>query len=276
MKSEIIQIPIMETEFLDKNNNFYNKQDIRSTIISQSKDNSYPVIFNHNVLGLAFVDIHSKSILLNHIFSISNNIDIKYIYELIDNGYKAYPSFCETNKGIVLNLFYINKPLYDESINKDNYISWDEYFMAIAEVVKLRSKDPNTKVGACIVKDNKILSTGYNGFPRGCDDNKYPWDKGNKNEVDNKYFYVVHAELNAILNSTQSVKDSTIYVTLYPCNECAKAIIQSGIKKVIYKNIDLSTEEKKCKIQHTGQMFTDAGVEVYMYENREINISIGE
>lgn len=276
MKSEIIQIPIMETEFLDKNNNFYNKQDIRSTIISQSKDNSYPVIFNHNVLGLAFVDIYSKSILLNHIFSISNNIDIKYIYELIDNGYKAYPSFCETNKGIVLNLFYIDKPLYDESINKDNYISWDEYFMAIAEVVKLRSKDPNTKVGACIVKDNKILSTGYNGFPRGCDDNKYPWDKGNENEVDNKYFYVVHAELNAILNSTQSVKDSTIYVTLYPCNECAKAIIQSGIKKVIYKNIDLSTEEKKCKIQHTGQMFTDAGVEVCMYENREINISIGE
>ena len=169
-----------------------------------------------------------------------------------------------------------NKPLYDESINKDNYISWDEYFMAIAEVVKLRSKDPNTKVGACIVKDNKILSTGYNGFPRGCDDNKYPWGKGNENEVENKYFYVVHAELNAILNSTQSVKDSTIYVTLYPCNECAKAIIQSGIKKVIYKNIDLSTEEKKCKIQHTGQMFTDAGVEVCMYENREINISIGE
>lgn len=276
MKSEIIQIPIMETEFLDKNNNFYNKQYIRSTIISQSKDNSYPVIFNHNVLGLAFVDIYSESILLNHIFSISNNIDIKYIYELIDNGYKAYPSFCETDKGIVLNLFYIDKPLYDESINKDNYISWDEYFMAIAEVVKLRSKDPNTKVGACIVKDNKILSTGYNGFPRGCDDDKYPWDKGNENEVDNKYFYVVHAELNAILNSTQSVKDSTIYVTLYPCNECAKAIIQSGIKKVIYKNIDLSTEEKKCKIQHTGQMFTDAGVEVCMYENREINISIGE
>ena len=276
MKSEIIQIPLMETEFVDKNNNFYNKQDIRSTIISQSKDNSYPVIFNHNVLGLAFVDIHSKSILLNHIFSISNNIDIKYIYELIDDGYKAYPSFCETNKGIVLNLFYIDKPLYDESINKDNYISWDEYFMAIAEVVKLRSKDPNTKVGACIVKDNKILSTGYNGFPRGCDDDKYPWGKGNENEVDNKYFYVVHAELNAILNSTQSVKDSTIYVTLYPCNECAKAIIQSGIKKVIYKNINLSTEEKKCKIQHTGQMFTDAGVEVCMYENREINISIGE
>ena len=276
MKSEIIQIPIMETEFLDKNNNFYNKQDILSTIILQSKDNSYPVIFNHNFLGSAFVDIYSKSILLNHIFSISNNIDIKYIYELIDNGYKAYPSFCETNKGIVLNLFYIDKPLYDESINKDNYISWDEYFMAIAEVVKLRSKDPNTKVGACIVKDNKILSTGYNGFPRGCNDNKYPWDKGNENEVDNKYFYVVHAELNAILNSTQSVKDSTIYVTLYPCNECAKAIIQSGIKKVIYKNIDLSTEEKKCKIQHTGQMFTDAGVEVCMYENREINITIGE
>ena len=102
---------------------------------------------------------------------------------------------------------------------------------------------------------------------------------GNSNNgyaLNNKYFYVVHAELNAILNSTQSVKDSTIYVTLYPCNECAKAIIQSGIKKVIYKNIDLSTEEKKCKIQHTGQMFTDAGVEVCMYENREINISIGE
>lgn len=274
MKSEIIQIPIMETEFLDKNNNFYNKQDIRSTIISQSKDNSYPVIFNHNVLGLAFVDIHSKSILLNHIFSISNNIDIKYIYELIDNGYKAYPSFCETNKGIVLNLFYIDKPLYDESINKDNYISWDEYFMAIAEVVKLRSKDPNTKVGACIVKDNKILSTGYNGFPRGCDDDKYPWGKGNENEVDNKYFYVVHAELNAILNSTQSVKDSTIYVTLYPCNECAKAIIQSGIKHIFYMRVKADTDEKKRIIDATCRMFDDAGVVYEHYKSSGLMLEI--
>ena len=107
-------------------------------------------------------------------------------------------------------------------------ISWDEYFMGLAHLSALRSKDPNTQVGACIVdEDKKVVSIGYNGMPRGCDDNKMPWDK---------YAYVVHAELNAILNSPRTLKDTILYVSLFPCNECAKAIIQSGIKKIYYES----------------------------------------
>ena len=114
-----------------------------------------------------------------------------------------------------------------------DYISWDEYFMGVADLSGRRSKDPNTQVGACIVsQDNIILSTGYNGFPKGCSDDEFPWEReGN----DTKYPFVVHAELNAILNCNgKSLKGSKIYVALFPCNECAKAIIQSGIGEVIY------------------------------------------
>ena len=118
---------------------------------------------------------------------------------------------------------------------RSNYISWDEYFMGIALLSGERSKDPNSQVGACIVSpDNKILSIGYNGFPIGCSDDEIPWDREG-DFVDTKYPYVCHSELNAILNYTGStLKQSRIYVTLFPCNECAKAIIQSGIKEVIY------------------------------------------
>lgn len=118
----------------------------------------------------------------------------------------------------------------------NNAISWQEYFMAMAHLAKMRSKDPNTKVGACIVDDNnRIVSMGYNGFPFGCSDDIFPWS--NKGDPKNtKYMYVVHAELNAILNSNKSLKGTTLYVSLFPCNECAKAIIQSGIKKVIYED----------------------------------------
>ena len=117
---------------------------------------------------------------------------------------------------------------------REDYIKWDEYFMGIALLSAKRSKDPSTQVGACIVsEENKIVGIGYNGFPIGCDDDNLPW--GNKGEfVDTKYPYVCHAELNAILNSTKNLKDCRIYVALFPCNECAKAIVQSGIKKVIY------------------------------------------
>ena len=120
-------------------------------------------------------------------------------------------------------------------MKRENYISWDEYFMGVAVLAAQRSKDPNTQVGACIVsQDNIILSTGYNGFPIGCSDDEYPWERdGDSN--DTKYPYVVHAELNAILNANgRSLRDAKLYVALFPCNECAKAIIQSGIREVIY------------------------------------------
>lgn len=118
---------------------------------------------------------------------------------------------------------------------RQDYISWDEYFMGIAMLSSYRSKDPNTQVGACIVNnDNKIMSMGYNGFPRGCDDDTFPWDRSGE-EYETKYPYVCHAELNAILNAGgRNLEGSRIYVALFPCNECAKAIIQSGIKEVLY------------------------------------------
>lgn len=118
-----------------------------------------------------------------------------------------------------------------------NYISWDDYFMSVAQLTAKRSKDPSTQVGACIAnKQNKIVATGYNGMPNGIDDDIVPWDKEGS-FMDTKYAYVVHAELNAILNRTLVDQDSCrLYVTLFPCNECAKAIIQAGIKHVIYQS----------------------------------------
>ena len=115
-----------------------------------------------------------------------------------------------------------------------NYIVWDEYFMGVAVLSSKRSKDPSTKVGACIVnEDKKIVGIGYNGFPAGCSDDVFPWDREG-DYLECKYPYVVHAEPNAILNSTVPLKGATIYVTLFPCNECAKLIIQSGIKEIVY------------------------------------------
>ena len=118
-------------------------------------------------------------------------------------------------------------------MKRQNYISWDEYFMGVAMLAAQRSKDPNTQVGACIVsKDNIIISTGYNGMPKGCSDDDFPW---NRDGAETKYPYVVHAELNAILNANgRDLRDSKIYVALFPCNECAKAVIQSGIREIYY------------------------------------------
>ena len=122
-------------------------------------------------------------------------------------------------------------------MKRENYISWDTYFMSIAKLSSLRSKDPSTQVGACIVSsDNRILSIGYNGAPNGFDDEDFPWEREGK-PVDTKYMYVCHAELNAILNFRGNKRDlegSKLYASLFPCNECAKAIVQSGIKEVIY------------------------------------------
>ena len=118
---------------------------------------------------------------------------------------------------------------------RNDYISWDEYFMGIAVLSSFRSKDPNTQVGCCIVSDkNKILSVGYNGFPTGCSDDEFPWHREGESSLNTKYPFVAHAELNAILNSRVSLEGAKLYVTLFPCNECAKAIIQSGIKEVVY------------------------------------------
>ena len=118
-------------------------------------------------------------------------------------------------------------------MNRTDYISWDEYFMGVAKLAARRSKDPNTQVGACIVsQEDIIISTGYNGMPKGCSDDAFPWAREGE---DTKDPYVVHAELNAILNANgRDLRGSRLYVALFPCNECAKAIIQSGVKEVLY------------------------------------------
>ena len=118
-------------------------------------------------------------------------------------------------------------------MKRTDYISWDEYFMGVAKLAARRSKDPSTQVGACIVsQDNIIISTGYNGMPKGCSDDEFPWAREG---AETKYPYVVHAELNAILNANgRDLRGSRVYVALFPCNECAKAIIQSGVKEVVY------------------------------------------
>lgn len=118
---------------------------------------------------------------------------------------------------------------------RQDYISWDEYFMGVALLSAKRSKDPSTQVGACIVnKNNKIVGAGYNGLPMGCDDDEFPWEKQGE-FLDTKYPYVCHAELNAILNNIgMELRGCKIYTALFPCNECSKAIIQAGITEVIF------------------------------------------
>ena len=146
-------------------------------------------------------------------------------------------------------------------MKRQDYISWDEYFMGIAMLAAKRSKDPNTQVGACIVSpDNIIISTGYNGMPKGCSDDIFPWDRSGEQDQ-TKYPYVVHAELNAILNANgRDLRGSKLYVALFPCNECAKAIIQSGVKEVYYlsdKNADsMSTLASKRMMMSAGVKFT--------------------
>jgi len=118
---------------------------------------------------------------------------------------------------------------------RKEYLNWDEYFMAVALLSAERSKDPSTQVGACVAnRDNKIVGVGYNGFPWGCSDEELPWAREG-DLLDTKYPYVCHAELNAVLNCiTSDLQDCRIYVGLFPCNECTKVIIQSGIKEIIF------------------------------------------
>ena len=149
-------------------------------------------------------------------------------------------------------------------------ISWDEYFMGVALLSAQRSKDPNTKVGACIVNDrNRIVGIGYNGFPYGCSDDEYPWANSKDLKfLDTKYPYVVHAEANAILNSTQSLQGETLYVSLFPCNECAKLIIQSGIKHLVYMSDKYSGEDNNIA---SRRMLESAGIDFRKMD--EIDIS---
>lgn len=143
-------------------------------------------------------------------------------------------------------------------MKRDDYISWDEYFMGIAMLSAKRSKDPSTQVGACIVDgDNKVVGIGYNGFPIGCSDDNLPWERQAENQNQTKYPYVVHAEANAILNSTKDLHGARIYVDLFPCNECAKLIIQSGIKEVVF----LSDKYKDSdSVKASRKMFKLSGV----------------
>lgn len=158
---------------------------------------------------------------------------------------------------------------------REDYINWDEYFMGVAQLSGYRSKDPNTQVGCCIVSDdNKILSMGYNGFPRGCSDEDFPWDREGESLDKTKYAYVTHAELNAILNYRGgSLEGARLYVSLFPCNECAKAIIQAGIKCVIY---DSDKYEGTPSSKAARKLFDHAGVEYIPYSRsgREIKIMI--
>lgn len=157
-------------------------------------------------------------------------------------------------------------------MKRTDYISWDEYFMGVAKLSGMRSKDPNTQVGACIVSvDNKILSMGYNGFPIGCSDDEFPWEKTGEEE-NTKYPYVTHSELNAILNYRGgSLAGARLYVSLFPCNECAKAIIQSGIREVVYES-DKYAETVSVRI--SKRMLDAAGVVYRRYESRGRTIEI--
>ena len=153
---------------------------------------------------------------------------------------------------------------------RKDYIGWDEYFMGVALLSGERSKDPNSQVGACIVSDdNKILSIGYNGFPKGCSDDEISWEREGK-YTETKYPYVCHGELNAILNYTgTTLKNSRVYVALFPCNECAKAIIQSGIKEVIYLSDKYNGTDENIA---SKRLFDTCKVKYKQIECKEITI----
>lgn len=157
-------------------------------------------------------------------------------------------------------------------MKREDYISWDEYFMGVSMLAGMRSKDPNTQVGACIVSDNnKILSMGYNGFPLGCSDDEFPWDREG-DPLNTKYAYVTHSELNAILNYRGgSLEGTKLYVSLFPCNECAKAIIQAGIRTVVYADDKYDGTPMNIAAK---KLFKAAGVEVIKYTPSGKNIKI--
>jgi dCMP deaminase len=157
-------------------------------------------------------------------------------------------------------------------MKRKDYISWDEYFMGIALLSAQRSKDPSTQVGACIVnQSNKIVGIGYNGFPIGCSDDDLPWEREAANINETKYPYVVHAEANAILNSTKDLHGARIYVALFPCNECTKLIIQSGIKEIIYLSDKYRDSDS---VKASKKMLELAGVKTTKIKPKKSSINI--
>lgn len=155
-------------------------------------------------------------------------------------------------------------------MKRDKYISWDQYFMGVALLSAMRSKDPQTQVGACIVNQKKrIVGIGYNGFPIGIDDDDFPWSKTDS-WLESKYPYVVHAEPNAILNATEPLHGATLYVTLFPCNECAKLVIQSGIKEVVF--LEDKYHDRDTFIA-SRRMFDSAGVTYRELHPVEVNLT---
>ncbi|MGL5316930.1 MAG: deoxycytidylate deaminase [Peptostreptococcaceae bacterium] len=202
---------------------------------------------NDNVLKLANEFMHRfKS--YNDVYKNVDNIQ-SYLKLIYSNSIMT-----EHKRNDIINSLKI-KPTTD-------YLSWDDTFMNMANLVALRSKDPKTKVGCIIVKDSVVLGVGYNGMPRGCNDEEFPWTKSD-DMYNSKHSYVVHAEANAILNASGSVKDSSIYVSLFPCNECAKLIIQSGIKEVVYHD---AWDEDKDEVKASKRMFKSAGVKLRQVE----------
>lgn len=153
------------------------------------------------------------------------------------------------------------------------HISWDQYFMSLAILISLRSKDPSSKVGAVLVRDNKIIGTGYNGFPTGSDESQFPWERDVEGEgwLNTKYPYVIHAEANALLNTVADSKGCEIFVTLHPCNECAKLMIQGGVKRVTYlsdkhKGVDAFVAARK--------LLEVTGVEVRKMDSDDLNVPL--
>ncbi|MBO4395483.1 MAG: dCMP deaminase family protein [Eubacterium sp.] len=156
---------------------------------------------------------------------------------------------------------------------KQDSLTWDQYFMGVAKMSAMRSKDPHTSVGACIVgEDNKILSMGYNGMPRGCSDEDFPWGRDGDDPLTTKYVYVCHAELNAILNyAGTNLHGARIYTTLFPCNECTKALIQVGIREVIYQD---NLYPDSASVVAAKKMMKAAGISYRRYEPAGVNVSI--
>lgn len=155
-------------------------------------------------------------------------------------------------------------------MKRQHVITWDQYFMGMAHLSALRSKDPSTQVGAVIVSaENKVVSIGYNGLPKGCSDDEYPWERDG-NALESKYVYVVHAELNAILNAPLSVQGCRLYVSLFPCNECAKAIIQAGIAEIVYEDDKYAQTDI---VKASKRMLNSAGVRLRQLPHR-IRVSV--
>lgn len=208
--------------------------------------------------------------------AIASAILVRYFFTNPMQQQKQSRSKILKSNGVVEEKLAVDRSPFDPS-KREGYISWDDYFMAIAFLSAQRSKDPNRQVGACLVSQNGvILGIGYNGFPRGCSDDKLPWAKKSKtgDPLETKYPYVCHAEVNAILNTNHaSAAGQKLYVTMFPCNECAKLIIQSGVSEVIYFVEKRFESSDKCYIA-SHKLLSMAGVKVWKHQPQMEHIII--